>query len=463
MRKVWVFPVVVVAAATFASTSAHGGPGDHFVRGDTTITPSVMTGIEAHTNLYLADGGPQSPEVSALAWVLKPKLKIDTKGPVALFNLGAGYGLKKFIDFVPEDDFHPENADQFANFDVDAALMLFPTARVGGKLTNRLENQAVLAELPTQAGSAAANVAHTGNDLSGGVVIRPGSALSFEVLGQFGYDSFEVPSVLTTSLGTSSAFNGRTQYGPVVNAGWKFLPKTSMIGSFSYSFLRWENNIIEALGPDVDGSEIGSYIGKPDAETMRLIAGVTGQFTQKLAATVSAGFGKSTYDEQTVLDDPLADTFTGDSSNELNTVGTDTFAADTSIADGVLINVQVSYAPIRGQTFTVGYRKDFQDAVFTNYVAYNHGFVRYEGNFQNRFGVGGEFSYGVDEFHGEVARGDQNLTGKVNASYQLTPWLSTGASGGWSRKACVDADCDSSFYSTQYDDFSGTLGLTVTY
>lgn len=443
-----------------ASLPAYAAPGDHIRAGDAVITPSVMTGIEAHSNLYLADGGDQSPEVSAMAWVLKPRVQLDFNARTVIFNLGAGYGLKKFIDFYPEDDFHPENADRFSDFDADLALQLFPQSKIGGKLVDKFQNDALPAELPTAEGNATANVIHTGNDLSGGFVLRPGSALSFDVLGQVGIDTYDVPEVLTTN--DNSAFNGRTQYGPIVNGTWKFLPKTSMVASFSYNFLRWDNNLIEALGPDIEGSNIGSYIGKPDADAWRISAGLTGQFTQKLAASAQVGFGMMTYDEESVLNDPLAGSLAG-SSNELNVVGEETFATDTSIGDGVLLNLQVSYAPLRGHTLTAGYRKDFQDAVFTNYVAYNYVFLRYEGTLQNRLGLGGELSYRLDSFHGEVARGDQNLLAKVNASYKFTPWLSAGASGSWARRACGSKDCDTTFYSTQYDDFSGTLGATFTY
>lgn len=461
MQRGRLLPPALVALAIGLSPAAQADPGDHIRFGETVITPSVMTGIESHSNLYLADGGAQSPEVSALAWVLKPAVLIDTKSRVVLFNLGADYGLKKFIDFYPEDDFHPENADQFGNVSVNGALQLFPTSLVGGKLSDRFENQAFPAELPTQEGSSTANVVHTGNDLSGGVVVRPGSALSFEALGQVGFDNYEVPGVLTTA--TSSMYNNRIQYGPIINGSWKFLPKTTMNASFSYNFLRWENHLVEAVGPDVEGSDLGAYIGKPDADAWRITAGVTGQFTQKLAASAVVGFGAMTYDEQSVLDDPFAATLGGPASNELNTTGDDTFADDTTVGDGILLNLQLSYAPMRGQTLTAGYRKDFQDAVFTNYVAYNFVFFRYEGTFQNRIGLGGELSYRLDDFHGEVARSDQNLGLKLNASYQITPWLSTGAAGSWARRACSAEDCDGLFYSTQYDDFSGTLGLTFTY
>ncbi len=461
MQNVWKKSGCVIVLGLGASASAYAAPGDHIRVGDVTITPSVMTGIEAHSNLYLADGSDQSPEISAMAWVLKPRLELAAAGRVAKFELGAGYGLKKFIDFFPEDNFHPENADRFSDFNVDFALSLLPQSRIGVRLDNKFGNENIPTEMPTAEGNGTANIVHTSNDLLGGVQIRPGSALQIEVLGQLGVDVYDVPDELLTTT-TSATYNGRQQYGPVVGATWKFLPKTSLVANFSYNFLRWDNNLIEAVGPDIEGSSIGSFIGKPDADAWRLSTGVTGQFTQKLAASAQIGFGMMTYDEQSVLDDPLVGSLV-DSSAELNLVGDETFATDTSALDGLLISLQVSYAPLRGHTVTAGYRKDFQDAVFTNYVAYNYLFFRYEGTIQNRIGVGAEFSYRLDNFHGEVVRGDQNLLGKLSASYKVAPWLSAGASGSWSRRACAEEDCADVYYSTQYDDLSGTLGLTFTY
>ncbi len=451
--------VAVLALAVSAPAAA--APGDHIRLGDAVVTPAVMTGIEAHSNLYLADGGPQTPEVTAMAWVLKPHLGLELDGRQVKFELGAGYGLKKFIDFYPEDEFFPENADRFSDFDVDLSLAVLPQSRVGFRLEDHLDNEAYAAELPTLEGSTSANVTHTGNDLLAGVQLRPGSALQFEVLGQLGIDLYYVPDSLLTLPGTT-AYNGRQQYGPVVTGTWKFLPKTSLVGNFSYNFLRWDNNLIEAIGPDIEGSSIGSYIGKPDADAWRVNAGVTGQFTQKLAASAQIGFGAMTYDEQSVLDDPGVATIVS-AVDELNVTGAETFATDTSITDGILVNLQVAYAPVRGHSMTVGYRRDFQDAVFTNYVAFNNVFLRYEGSIQNRLGLGAELSYRIDAFHGEVVRSDQNLTAKISSSYKITQWASAGASGSWLRRACAAADCDEIFYSTQYDDFSGTLGFTFAY
>ncbi len=450
----------IVTAAALAPSPVEAAPGDHIRVGDTTITPSVMTGLEFHSNVYLADGGSASPEVPALAWVLKPRLKLDLDAKNAKVGLEAGYGIKKFFDFSPDDAFNVQNLDRFSDFDAQLAANFLPRSVVGVRLDDKFEVSSQPAELPTKDGIANASVVRTSNDLTGGAVIRPGTALSVEALGLLGVDIYEVPEELIADE-TDSAFNNRIQYGPLINGSWKFLPKTSLISSFSYTFMRWDKNFIEAIGPDLESSAIGAYVGKPDADAWRITAGVNGQFTPKLAAAGSVGFGAAYYDEQSVIDD--ASGIEG-SSAELNTTGEETFATDSSAIDGLLFNAQVSYAPIRGQTLTGGYRKDFQDAVFTNYVAYHYIFLKYEGSIQNRLGLGAEVNYRIDQYHGEVARGDQNLGLKGNVSYKLTSYLTAAGGVAWARRACLEKNCnDNQFYSTQYDDVSATANLTFTY
>ncbi len=438
---------------------AWAAPGDHIRAGEATITPSVMTGLEFHSNVYLADGGTGAPEIPALAWVLKPRLKLSLDGRSAKLGFDAGYGLKKYIDLAPDDGFFPENLDRYSDFDAQLALSILPKSVVGARVDNKFESQGTPSELPTQDEVASASIVHTGNDLLAGAVVRPGSALNVEALGMLGVDSYTVPDVLVSE--TSGAYNDRLQYGPQVNASWKFLPKTSLISSFSYSVIDWDKNFVEAVGTEVEGGNVGEYLGKPDATGWRLTAGVTGQFTPKLAASGSVGFGQLAYDEQSVID--AAQGVPG-SSAELDVAGDDTFATDSTAIDGLLFNLQVSYAPARGHTLTAGYRKDIQDIVFTNYVAYNYLFFRYEGAIQNRFGLGAEANYRIDQYHGEVARGDQNIGLRGSVSYKITSYLTTAGGVGWSRRACFDEDCNNDqYYSTQYDDVSATANVTFTY
>src|SRR5262249_38494366 len=146
--------------------------------------------------------------------------------------------------------------------------------------------------------------------------------------------------------------------------------------------------------------------------------------------------------------------FLASDSAELNLdTSEETFSKDlTSFKDGFLVNFQLAYAPSKNHTITLGYRKDFQDAVFTNYVAYNYGFARYSGLFFNHLGLGGEFDVRSDAYHGEVHRDDLDLSVKGQLAYKFTSYLDAAVSGGWNERACGDKDCDGIFYATEYDD-----------
>lgn len=451
-------PALALPAGAFAA------PGDHIRVGEATITPSVKTALEYRSNTYKADGcdvgvpaDSCSPEVASANWALQPRFQLDLNGRLVIVDFGAGWGLRKFIDLDANDGFFPENADRFSDFDARLSLNGLPKSKVGFKLDNKFESRGFAAEMPTAVGTTS-NIVHTGNDLTGGIAYRPGSALEFTGLGLLGVDYYTVPIQLVTN--DNPNYNNRVQYGPVVNGSWRFLPKTSLVSSFSYTFLRWDKNLVEALGPEAEGSDIGAYVGKPDADSWRFTTGVTGQFTPKLAASASVGFGQMMYDEQSVIDGAGS---VPDSSTELNTTGDETFATDTSIGDGLLFRAQASYAPVRGHTFMGGYQKDFQDAIFTNYVAYHYFFLRYEGSIQNRLTLSGELGYRIDNFHGEISRDDQNVNIKGGVAYKITPYLDAAAGLSWEQRACLVDDCEGVFYSTQYDNFTASLGATFTY
>ena len=447
----------VVAACNLPSALA--APGDHIRLGNAVLVPSATTGFEYHSNLYLADGDEQA-EFGGLAWTLKPELELTLKNDKVVFDLGVGWGINKFFDFNPDDEIFPENADRFSDFNATFGLNALPTGVVGFRLENKFEVQNTPSELPTSKESA--NTVHLSNDANGGIVLRPGSALEVAVLGNVGVDRYTLPAALAEAADTEANVNNRVSYGPVVNASWKFLPKTSLLGSFSMNWTDWENNLVTSIGPEAEGVEYGQYLGKPNALAWRTMWGVRGQLTQKLAAGAELGFGQMYYDEQSVID---AAGGTPGGSADIDTVGENTFARDlTSFSEGLLINAQIAYAPIRNHKVTFGYRKDFQDAFFTNYVAYNYLFLRYEGLAFDRLGLTGEVTYRIDAFHGEITRDDQNVALKAGAAWQFNKVLSSGAAVGWNRRACLDAQCENGvFYATQYDDVWATLGATVTY
>lgn len=438
--------------------SAGASPGDHIRLGDVLLTPSLMTGFEYHTNVYLEDGYTGDPVVGAPAWVVVPRAKLDLDRPDWKFELGAGYGLKMFIDPDPKDGINVQNLNQYTNFDANLGLNILTRSLLGVRLEDRLDVKNAPAETQTAEGNS--NVVTTSNDALGGVVVRPGSALEIGVLGRLGVDNYNVPNILLEGT-TNPNLNNRLSYGPFLDARWRFLPKTSLTSATSFTWNRWNDHIVAALGPDV-GVSYGEFLGKPDSFIWKTLWGVKGQVTPKIAVQVQAGYGQAWYDEQTVLDEGGA---IAGSSTELDTTGEETFARDlTDFGEGLLLNGQVSWAPVAGHNLIVGYQKDFQDAFFTNYVLFNYVLLRYEGAFAGRVGVNAEVNYRLDGYHGEVARHDSNFGAKAAVSYKFSDFLSAGLAGGWSERACADVRCsDNQFYNTQYDDFSVQAGITFTY
>lgn len=432
-------------------------PGDHVRIGDATLTPSVMTGVEYHSNVYLEDGY-RDAVTGAPAWLLNPRAKVDLDRPDWKFELGAGYTLKLFFDTAPKDGINVPNLNQYSNFDANLGLNALTRSLVGVRLDDRFEVKNSPTETQTAEGNA--NIVTTSNDTNAGVVVRPGSALEIGVLGRLGVDNYNVPYALLED-GTNPNLNNRVTYGPVIDAKWRFLPKTSLTSLSSVTWNRWNDHLVSALGPD-SGVSYGEFLGKPDSVIWKTLWGVRGQVTPKVAIQLQAGYGQGYYDEQSVLDEASS---IPSSSSELDLIGEENFATDlTGFSQGLLVNAQVSWAPVAGHNFILGYQKDFQDAFFTNYVLYNYGLFRYEGTFAKRLGATAEFTYRLDGFHGEVARHDSNVTAKVTAAYKITDYLSTGLAGGWTERACADASCqDDQFYFTQYDDFWGQLGITFTY
>jgi len=449
----------VALAAVGLAPTAVAAPGDHIRVGDSAVlTPSVMTGLEYNSNVYLADGRDQDVFGGA-SWVLKPEVELAFKGNKLQLDFGVGWNLKKFLDFE-DDGIELQNADRFTDFNATFGLVALPKSLVGVRLDDRFEVQGQPGELPTAGESSL--LIHLSNDTNGGITLRPGSALEFDLLGNLGVDRYTLPEALVAEGGGEANINNRSSYGPVVNARWRFLPKTSLTGTASLNWTNWENNLVSAIGPEADGVDYGTYIGKPDALAWRTMWGVRGQFTPKLAAGVELGYGQMYYDEAGVIE---AGQSLGGSSQEIEVIGEENFARDlTSFSEGFLVNAQLAYSPIRNHKVTFGYRKDFQDAFFTNYVAYNYLFLRYEGIAVQRLGVTGEVTYRIDAFHGEISRDDQNVAVKLGGAWNFNDALSAGLSAGWTERACVDPECENGvFYATQYDNFWGLVGATFTY
>ncbi len=458
MRKV----VMNVAAAVVGLSGVVGvaaaAPGDHLRAGNAVITPSLMAGTEFHTNVFRSDGDENALE-PGLSLVVNPRLGVQVPGNSVQFDLDVGWGMKKFFDVTPNNGLNAERLDRYTEADASMGLLVLPRSVVGFRLDDVFGVDHYPAELGT-AEDGDANVRIISNDLNGGFSIRPGSALDIGLLGNFGFDTYTLPTALEST--SAASLNDRTAYGPLLDARWRFLPRTELLLGGNVNWLKWRNNIVDAVGGSTPGSEYGFYLGKPDALKWQATVGLKGQLTEKLAATLQLGYGQMYYDEATV-EDAIGSLTAG--ADEFGGGESAAYAADlTSFAEGFVVNSQITWAPAKRQSVSIGYRKDFQDAFVSNYVTYNHVYLRYNGLYFDKLGLTAEASTRFDSYTGEISRVDQTFRMKANVAYKLTDWFSAGAGVGWTQLACVDQLCDSGqYYLAQYDDVYGSLGLTFSY
>lgn len=458
---------------------ASAEPGDHIRVGKAEITPSIRTGFEFHSNVYQKETG-EGDNIGAPFWFLHPSAEVKLDGPWVVFSLVTGYSIRVYIDPDPKDSHPVDKLNRFNDVDVTTSAQFLPNRPVGFKLSDRFSVQ----DTPTDLDQASAkdepiNVVHTNNALDGGVIFRPGSALDVNALGSFSVDYYHVPDAYVDAYPDllirpeNNYMNNRLSGGPTVNSVWRFLPKTSLVGMVGLNWNDWEANLIPSWTTGADGY-VGDVVAKPNSMAWRTSWGVKGQISTRLAASIEAGFGQMYYDETSVTgyNDTLPTGFEA-SSIELELRGgenAENYARDlTSFGEGLLISAQASYTPIRGQSMTLAFRKDFQDILFSNYSAYYATTFRYDGRFFDRLGVGLEYAMRLDRYHGEIVRGDWSHRLKLEGGWQFTKYLTASLGTGWTARYCADTNCQDpvnpliTFTQVQYDDLWVQGSATFTY
>lgn len=427
---------------------------------------SLKTGVEYHSNAFLSDGTINEIE-PGLSVLLKPQLAFARDEGAHAFNVRGAWNLRKYLDVTPDNAFITTNLDRWRDMDVDGSFDLRRESSVGFRADDHFEVISTPAELATAEEGTDANIRLTSNDLRGGVVYRPGdagSALELALLGNYGLDRYDVPDLLATAANAN--INNRTNYGPLLDVRWRFLPRTSLVARASMNWLDWENNLVSAVGADVSaaGTPYGSFIGKPDASKWHFGGGLRGQVTDRLATVVEVGFGQMTYDETSVA------AALGAATDELALVGEENYARDlATFGEGLTANLLVRYAlgSVVGDrprhAVSLAYKKDFQDAFFTNYNAFNSFSAQYTGNVGQAVVVDLEGTFRLDGYHGEIARTDAVFRVRSGLTWQQSKdsRLNLALGAGWNERACADAECEGGgYYGVQYDDFYGTFGVS---
>lgn len=421
---------------------AHAGPGDHIRIGDAEVVPSVELRGIYRTNLYLTEGESTtfygvtsgSKEQSGTAVRVHPALNIGLESDATTLDFNLDYQAIKYLE-----DEH-KNLDRYKDIEAGLLLNALRESAVGFKVNQRFH---ITGRETEAAYSTSAYINHLMNSSTAKVSLRPGSSLEIDVGGTYTFDKYDVSG--DTSQVGSPALNSRTAYGPGVDLKWAFFPKTSIVASYTQTWFDWENNLVDTKGDGINIAEFGETLGVPDGSEWRATLGLRGRLTEKLVLGLIAGYGQMTYDESSV---------------PAQAAPSENFDRDLAgFPDGLLSIVELGYHATEDHSFTVGYRKAFQDVYFTNYVDFHNAFLRYEGLYADRYGVKANLGYRYEQYLGEVSRDDHLINTGLDVSYRATKFLDIGANVKWVQRGSADGLNPE----VEYDDITVGIGLTATY
>jgi len=431
----------LLCLAALAAPPAQAAAGDHIRVGDAELVPALTAGAQYQSNPRLSES-PQ-PEDAGVNVNVRPELQANLDGNDARMSAWASYKATKYIS---EDLW---NLDNYGDIDTGLDLDLAPKAVVGFKL----QGGYTVTGYPTGNNTGDSSLFWKRQGYGAGfVAVHPGAALSADVGGGGGYDQFNFPAEAGAEL--AGLDNGKVSYGPKVNLKWTFFPKTAFVANFAYTWFDYSQNVVDATGSgdNAQAQDIGDYGVFPGGTHLQVLVGLRGRFTERLVLNVMSSYSPINYDETTIDGANAAEGVA-----EANAEG-QAYLVDAKGLDALPVTADLSWTPRSGVTMTAGYVKSVQDSVFTNYVAYHHGFARLQVLVGSRTGFGVDGGVRLEKYQGEVTRNDVVPTANGGITYNVADWLDAGVDAGWERRV----NSEGNGYG-EYDNFKGGASLTFTY
>ena len=296
--------------------------------------PELTFATEFNTNLFYADQNDPMPPLDA--WLIKVIPALGFQSPrhsVLMVDANGSFEFRKY--------FHQrETVTKQSMFGGLAGLTatFFPRSVVSVSLHEDFRRVLERRNFETTA-SWDRNFNKAGADIN----IRPGGkAMSFRVGYNFITDYF---------LDTSGNWGDLQRHDVHARYSWKFFPFTALIVDAG-----WElHDYLDASG--------GHYGELTDSKPLRARVGINGFITKSLSVMLMAGYGNSFHDTRDVA--------TGTAVNPGENASYSSFLADA----------RVSWKATPTTILQVGYKHDFRDSVFSNYLQYD----RVYANAQQRF------------------------------------------------------------------------------
>jgi hypothetical protein len=438
--------ICLATALSIASNPSLALEPDHIRAGNIELVPSVEMRVVRRSNVYLTEGETTAEEgnvigaapQSGTAILLHPSLSFGIEGEDTTVQFNLDMDAARYLE-----EEH-QNLNRYDDVELGLDFRTLNRSIVGLKLNERFHRTGRETEA-TYATSA--YITHLMNNTGGRLSFRPGSSLSIDVGGDFSYDKYDVSADATAD--GSPSLNSRVGYGPGIDLKWSFFPKTAIVASYSQHWFTWENNLVDTKGDGLSESEFGDSLGIPNGSEWKATVGLRGRLTEKIVLGLIGGVGQMDYDENSVQ-----------GQNGEGNAAEQGFDRDlTGLSEGILGIVELGYKPIEGQSLTLGYRKDFQDVYFTNFVDFHNVFVRYEGMFADRFGAKASGGYRFEQYLGEVSRDDHVLNAGVDLSVRVTRYFEVAGGVSWKERGSADG----LHSDIEYDDVTMSLGLTGSY
>jgi len=400
-----------------AGASASAAPGDHLRAGDAVITPSLGVGFEYRTNAFRSDSQAQGTGALRIA----PGLAVTAESPQVLFAFDGKYALRKYLFLAnPNNVGQAEisrqisNLDRFNAFNVSADLQALRDRQI----SLRLNDTAVLRNNPNDSvpDSDDPYATQFRNSLTGGIVGRPGPALSFDLGGTWRYSTFFVPS----GVEQRDPLNSRNSFGPTLNIKYAFLPRTAYVVEARFTVNQWATPTA-TLGDQ--------SFPTPNSQHLQALTGVQGRISERLRLVLKGGYGTAWYAD----------------GNNLSAV------------NGLLLAMQADYDATKQHQITLGYRKSFIDSFFTNVAAHNSLYARWSGQYGERLSSNLTYGLRFENYDGEVVqRNDIVNQLRFALNYKANDWVTPSLSGGWLGRSSSDAI-------VEYNDVRVLLGATFQY
>ena len=319
-----------------------------------------------------------------LATLPRQRLEGQPEGPTQAvdFRLRFAAGYRAYLS-------SDENVKKQSNVDLDGGLNLVINPK--GRYKGTISDEYVRTVTPSNMEGPGSyirdyNVAGAKLDIAPG-----GGMLAFGLGYSFTMDWWEKN---LASLGGSKP--NMFAHLITLDGKWKFLPKTAVV-------LRVSEGIISRPDLVINGEK------HPDSYPVRVEAGLMGQLTYRLSATIMAGYGNGLYQAATGRPNPAN-------------------------FNNALVTAQLRWQVATTGALTLGFNRNFFDSLWSDYYTDNRVTLRYDHMLFSRLllHLDGGYTYrqysGLDPaIWGVSSRNDNVIEGHAGVDWRIKEWLFVGA------------------------------------